>query len=849
MVEVLLEAKAELDGPGNGGGTPLHMAVHTGRSIMVKQLLILRANPEVLCNRGLTAMQKAQEKGRRDVIKVIEESRSEAVTFGQAVRQRSVHQDSQLPEMFVPEKLTIHNELQEPQVVWTNQYDAEAVFVATETLALRHAFVVTNRKYSPERKDLEHTIEPGRKLQRALLRSCFEVVLLEDGIEEEFWGSLKELERSVSMQPQLEHLVFFYFAGHGAEQGGELWMMMRDSSKGISLSQVLHRLLVAPKVAVLAVPDCCRENSPNEIFRAPVERCEAGARSAGAFGFRTADPAICNEDLAQVSTPTDPTTSNFYILWAGDKGTCIRDRVEDSMGYQIASNLFASPGISLTEILKLASEQVKLHRSAAGELQRPWSECGVGQTLGRRVIRPLLCKRCDSLRKKSRSHGRAENGMNGMSGMESQGQGLLTAEHFDTMLSSPCGSWEHCALAALNTLEVKFCEELDDLKRWAPLRAFFCAAVRANSVGVIQFMAHLHPELLSTRGFDAFENANYYGRGIPSPSSLRQTPVLAVAAGPREAVDALIFLLQAKANLQARDLEGWTAHQHAAYFGNFRTLKILLGASSPGPDLKSWSLSPLHLAAAQGHQECVELMLEVRSELDAIPPGWALNDVQTNSVTHADPKKVWYQRSLLERLGRAASQKPLGGLTALHLAAVSGYAGCVAALLRAGADPTACGESGFCPLQLCVKKWNLPQQQRIGHAARNIDFAGVFDELVGAGARDILPEKMETSLHAVAFHWGNASPAQTRLIGLRLIQEAQSQIDAPGPKGGTPLHFAVNGRNWAMCSLLLERRADPSLRNDVDRAVWELPVLQETGNWECCSILLKLRDQHEGPVT
>ena len=51
-----------------------------------------------------------------------------------------------------------------------------------------------------------------------------------------------------------------------------------------------------------------------------------------------------------------------------------------------------------------------------------------------------------------------------------------------------------------------------------------------------------------------------------------------------------------------------------------------------------------------------------------------------------------------------------------------------------------------------------------------------------------------------------------------------------------------------MCCLLLELRADPSVRNDAERAVWDLHVLQEAGAWrhanaeECCRMLLKLKD-------
>ena len=149
----------------------------------------------------------------------------------------------------------------------------------------------------------------------------------------------------------------------------------------------------------------------------------------------------------------------------------------------------------------------------------------------------------------------------------------------------------------------------------------------------------------------------------------------------------------------------------------------------------------------------------------------------------------------LERLG-SAKEKPLGGLTALHLAALSGQCGCVRVLVEAQANPNVVTESGQTPLLLCIKKWHLKKPPEL---ARKMDFDGTFNALLSAGAHD-LPDG-ETSLHAIALHWSSVCPRQTREIALCLLNEAQSQLHARGPKGGTPLHFAVNGRNWAVCSL------------------------------------------------
>ena len=315
--------------------------------------------------------------------------------------------------------------------------------------------------------------------------------------------------------------------------------------------------------------------------------------------------------------------------------------------------------------------------------------------------------------------------------------------------------------------------------------------------------------------------------------------------------DALECLLALRADVTARDVEEWTAHHYASYRGQRESLEILLKHAAC-PSSEPWALTPLHLAAAQGHADCVQLLLQhgAYSPNTSAPLSW--RPAQLQQVMHADPQEVGFQKVLLEQLGRSKASQPLGGLTALHLASAFGHLACVETLLQASGDPNASTENHLTALLLCVKKWHLPLGKPKNLGAKRLrgqyqEHEGVFGALLSAGASDDIPAGRETGLHAVAFHWAAVDPSLAKKVGSKLLDSANSNIHARAEKGGTPLHWAVNGRNWALCSLLLERRADPSIQNDVGRSVWDLPVLKEEGQWQnadrklCCQTLLNLR--------
>eukprot|EP00933_Yihiella_yeosuensis_P041486 TRINITY_DN3587_c0_g2_i2.p1 TRINITY_DN3587_c0_g2~~TRINITY_DN3587_c0_g2_i2.p1 ORF type:complete len:213 (+),score=38.46 TRINITY_DN3587_c0_g2_i2:303-941(+) len=196
----------------------------------------------------------------------------------------------------------------------------------------------------------------------------------------------------------------------------------------------------------------------------------------------------------------------------------------------------------------------------------------------------------------------------------------------------------------------------------------------------------------------------------------------------------------------------------------------------------------------------------------------------------------------------------LGGMMPQHLAAMKGQALCLKPLLGAGVDPRKPASSGRTALHFCIKSWAMNRHHRsdVSGGSPDPDFSLTFKILIEAGAAACMAQSckssgIETPLHLVAFHWGGNKQSESSHskcidIAEHLLDADASSLNALARKGGSPLHWAVNGRNFKMVEYLLEKRADPLIQNDAGRSVLELPVLRQwvsesTFGLQACEIL------------
>ncbi|XP_056145493.1 ankyrin repeat domain-containing protein 50 [Lampris incognitus] len=305
-----------------------------------------------------------------------------------------------------------------------------------------------------------------------------------------------------------------------------------------------------------------------------------------------------------------------------------------------------------------------------------------------------------------------------------------------------------------------------------------------------------------------------YGAQVDKADREGRTPLIAAAyMGHREAVE---ILLDHNAEVDLADGDGRTALSVAALcvptaagvkgYGEVASLLLERGADPVHRDRDG--MTPLLLAAYEGHEDIVELLLEAGADVDET----ASPDANTPAATAVTPLLAAAAMGHISTVGRilfwgAAVDAIDGeGKTALSLAAARGSVEVVRALLDRGLDENHKDDMGWTPL----------------HAAACEGHRTVCAALTERGSTARVGEmdiEGRTPLILAA--------QEDHCSTVRLLLDRRSPIDHRAYDGHSALSAAILEGHAEVAELLMRRGADTDVRDAEGRPLLYLLVLED----------------------
>ncbi|XP_056149726.1 histone-lysine N-methyltransferase EHMT1a [Lampris incognitus] len=217
-----------------------------------------------------------------------------------------------------------------------------------------------------------------------------------------------------------------------------------------------------------------------------------------------------------------------------------------------------------------------------------------------------------------------------------------------------------------------------------------------------------------------------------------------------------------------------------------KVIHLLVDGKDPNFSMESQNKrTPLHAAAAEGHQEICHMLVQAGANLDSFD-----DEQRTPLMTSCENNHLDTVKYLL-RAGAAVGRKDIKGSTCLHVVAKLGYYDIFHHLLSKASRYINCqDDGGWTPITWAIEYKHME----------------LVHLLLARGADVNIRDKEEN----VCLHW--AALAGCDDIAQALL-DSRCDLHAVNIHGDSPLHVAVRENHLECVMLFLSRGADVSLRN------------------------------------
>lgn len=304
----------------------------------------------------------------------------------------------------------------------------------------------------------------------------------------------------------------------------------------------------------------------------------------------------------------------------------------------------------------------------------------------------------------------------------------------------------------------------------------------------------------------AIDHALSMGVSIHATSTLDNDKILAGSNAMTAAVqtgrfDMVDYLLQRGASINTPDRNNGTPLYHAVVASHSNIAKQLLDRNAD-PNIPGPSGYPLQIAARQGHQAILELLLEHNAKVD--PPGHSpLHEAAAlghNGITR-----------LLLQAGAQVNAKTEKGRTPLHAAARHGHIHVLKLLLENHADTALTDNQGLTALDMALEAGHQNIAQALLDADSPVD---IFTAIVMKDAPRV-QRIITADPDTLKLHRKGLTPLhdairlkQPLMVKLLLANDADANAPASDSLALTPLQLAVLGNDLPIVLQLLPHKPD-----------------------------------------